>query len=44
MFKTMHALTFQFVEGKNIAKIKTPKRGPLVADVISCEASMTPED
>jgi len=39
-----HVLTFQLVDGKNIAKTKTPKRGPLVADVISWEASITPED
>lgn len=37
-------LTFQFVDGKNIAKTKTPKSGPLVADVINWEASITPED
>lgn len=37
-------LTFQLVDGKNMAKTKTPKSGPLVADVMSCDASMTPED
>lgn len=29
--------------GKNSAKMKTPRRGPEVADVIIIEASMTPE-
>lgn len=40
----MLVLTFQLVDGKNIANTKTPNRGPLVADVINWDASITPED
>jgi hypothetical protein len=35
--------TFQLTQGKSIASRKTPSSGPLVADVISMEDSITPE-
>lgn len=41
--KNLKASTFQLQLGKNIANKKTPKRGPLVAEVMSCELSITPD-
>lgn len=35
--------TFQLTQGNSIASRKTPSSGPLVADVISMDDSITPE-
>jgi hypothetical protein len=36
-------VTFQLTQGNSIASRKTPRSGPLVADVISMDDSITPE-
>jgi cephalosporin hydroxylase len=35
--------TFQLTHGNSIASMKTPSSGPLVADVISIDDSITPD-
>jgi hypothetical protein len=35
--------TFQLTQGNSIANTKTPSSGPLVADVINIDDSITPE-
>jgi hypothetical protein len=35
--------TFQLTQGNSIAKMKTPSSGPLVADVINIDDSITPD-
>jgi len=35
--------TFQLTQGNSMANMKTPSSGPLVADVISIDDSITPD-
>ena len=35
--------TFQLAIGTNMARMKTPSKGPLVADVVIMDDSITPE-